>query len=151
LSVQLKVAPLRFDMRFLSKTYWLGNGRVSSAFSLCAAIAAIGFLVASGCATPHAVLDFTAPATATAGTTFTVTVTATIEGKRDTIINSYISFISSDPVAVLPSRYLFTPADTGSHTWTNGFTLMTPGNQTISATIYDATGINGTAKVTVSP
>jgi len=29
--------------------------------------------------------------------------------------------------------------------------LMTPGNQTISATIFDATGINGTANVTVSP
>jgi predicted short-subunit dehydrogenase-like oxidoreductase (DUF2520 family) len=104
-----------------------------------------------GCATPHAVLNLTAPTTATAGTPFTVTVTAMIDGKRDTIINSYISFTSSDPAAVLPPQYRFTPADAGSHTWTNGFTLTTSGNQTISATIYDATGINGTADVTVSP
>jgi hypothetical protein len=106
--------------------------------------------MASGCATPHAVIGFTAPATAIVGAPFTVIVTVTIDGKRDTIINSYISFASSDPVAVLPSQYRFTPADAGSHTWTNGLTLMTPGNQTISATIFDAIGIYGTAKVTAS-
>jgi len=124
---------------------------VSSALRLCALIATVGLSMASGCATPHAVLNFTAPSAATEGSPFTVTVTATIDGKRDSIINSYISFTSSDPAAVLPSRYLFTPADAGSHTWINGFTLMTPGNQTISATIFDATGITGTANVTVSP
>ena len=134
-------------MRFLT----LGTEWGASVFRLSALMAAIELSMISGCATPHAVLNFTAPSTATVGSPFTVTVTATIEGKRDTIINSYISFTSSDPVAVLPNRYLFTPADAGSHTWTNGFTFMTPGNQTISATIYDATGINGTAKVTVSP
>jgi uncharacterized lipoprotein YajG len=107
--------------------------------------------MASGCATPHAVLNFTAPSTATAGSPFTITVTTTIDGKRDTIINSYIAFTSSDPAAVLPSQYRFTQADAGSHTWTNGFTLMTAGNQSISATIFDATGISGSANVTVSP
>jgi len=80
-----------------------------------------------------------------------VTVTVTIGGKRDTIINSHIHFTSSDPEAVLPGDYTFTPADAGSHTWTDGFTLMTPGNQTISASIFDASGINGSANVTVSP
>jgi len=78
-------------------------------------------------------------------------VTVTAGGKRDTIINSYISFTSSDPAAVLPSRYLFTPGDSGSHTWANGFILKTPGNQTISGSIFDASRINGTANVTVSP
>jgi hypothetical protein len=112
---------------------------------------AIGLSMASGCATPHAVLTFTAPSTATAGAPFTVTVTATIDGRRDTIINSDITFTSSDPAAILPSQYRFTQADAGSHTWTNGFTLMTAGNQSVSATIFDATGINGTAEVTVSP
>ena len=74
-----------------------------------------------------------------------------IGGTRDTIINSIISFTSSDPAAVLPSQYQFTSSDAGSHTWTNGFTLVTPGNQTVSATIFDAAGINGTASVTVTP
>ena len=103
------------------------------------------------CATPHAVLNFTAPSVATAGSPFTVTVTVTVEGRPDTIVNSYIIFASSDPTAVLPPRYTFIPADAGSHTWSNGFTLMTPGAQTISATIYDSPGINGSATVTVSP
>jgi hypothetical protein len=39
----------------------------------------------------------------------------------------------------------------GSHTWTNGFILMTSGSQTLSGDIYDATGINGSANVIVSP
>lgn len=104
-----------------------------------------------GCATPHAVLNFTAPSAVTGGSAFTVTVTATIEGKPDTIINSFISFTSSDPAAVLPPRYQFTSADAGSHTWTNGFTLTTPGDQAISASIFDAAGINGSVNVAVSP
>jgi hypothetical protein len=104
-----------------------------------------------GCATPHAILDFTAPSAATAGSPFTVIVTVTIQGKRDTIINSRIHFTSSDPAAILPPDYTFTPADAGSHTWNDGFTLMTPGNQTISATIFDATGISGSVDVAVSP
>jgi hypothetical protein len=104
-----------------------------------------------GCATPHAILAFTAPPTATAGFPFSVIVTVTIQGKRDTIINSHIHFTSSDPAAILPPDYTFTPADAGSHTWNNGFTLTTPGNQTISATIFDATGISGSADVAVSP
>lgn len=111
----------------------------------------LGVLVNVGCVNPHAILNFTAPSSVTAGSTFTVTVTATIEGKPDTIINSYIRFTSSDPTAVLPDQYRFTAADAGSHTWTDGFILKTPGNQTISATMYDAAGINGTANVTVSP
>jgi hypothetical protein len=105
----------------------------------------------SGCGGPHAVLNFTAPSGATAGTPFTVTVAATVDGKPDTIINSYILFTSSDPGAVLPPRYQFTSADAGSHTWINGFTLNTPGSQTISATIYDAPGINGSVNLAVLP
>src|SRR5215471_5679141 len=103
--------------------------------------------MAPGCATPHAVLTFAAPATAPAGSPFTDTVTVPYAGKRDTSINSYINFTSSDPAAILPSLSRFTAADAGSHTWVNGFTLMTPGTQTVSATIYDARGINGSATV----
>jgi hypothetical protein len=115
-----------------------------------------GFLAAivlstSGCGTTHATLQFVAPSTATRGTPFTVTVNVLYEGKADPVINSPIHFTSSDPSALLPPDYYFTPADAGSHTWTNGFTLSTPGTQTISGTIFDAAGINGSATVTVSP
>lgn len=127
------------------------RGKASFALRVCTLTAVLGVLMTFGCANPHAILNFTTPSTVTAGSSFSVTVTATIEGKRDTIINSYISFTSSDPAAVLPSLYRFTAADAGSHTWTNGFILKTAGNQTISATMYDAAGINGTANVTVAP
>ena len=135
-------------MRLFSKFQWPESRGVPPAFRL--VIATIVLSITSSCATPHAVLNFTAPTTAIVGSPLTVTVTATIDGKRDTIINSVIAFTSSDASAILPSSYQFTAADAGSHTWPNGFTLMTPGNQTISATMYDAAGINGTANVTVS-
>jgi hypothetical protein len=142
---------VRLDVIFLDRSRLLGSGKAPPALRLCALTAAIAISMTFGCGTPHAILDFSAPSTAAAGSAFTVTVTATIGGKRDTIINSYINFTSSDPAAVLPGLYRFTPADAGSHTWTNGFILMTPGNQTVSASIFDASGINGTANVTVSP
>ncbi len=126
---------------------------VSSDFAavICVLCIVAACLMTCGCGTTHAVLNFAAPLTATAGSPFTVTVTVTIDGKHDTAINSRIHFASSDPAAVLPPDYYFTPADAGSHTWTNGFTLSTPGNQTISGAIIDATGINGKASISVSP
>jgi hypothetical protein len=129
----------------------LGRENLRHAIRLCALTTAIAIFLAFGCGTPHAVLNFTAPSTVTVAFPFTVTVTLTLEGKRDTIVNSVISFTSSDPAATLPAPYGFTPADAGSHTWTNGFILRTPGNQTISASLFDASGINGSATVTVSP
>jgi hypothetical protein len=105
----------------------------------------------SSCATTHATLNFVAPSTAVAGSSFTLTVNVLYQGKPDTVINSPIHFTSSDPAAILPGDYYFTPTDAGSHTWKNGFTLMTPGEQTISGEIVDATGINGSATIAVSP
>ena len=121
------------------------------AVRLCTLCLAGMTLASFGCGTTHAVLNFTAPRTAIAGSPFSVTVTVTINGHADTVINSRIHFTSSDPAAILPADYYFTPADAGSHTWTNGFRLATPGNQTIKGEIIDATGINGSANVTVSP
>ena len=148
---RVRIANAPFDINFPGKPCRSGLGKGPFALQLYALTAAVAISMTFGCAAPHAVLNFTAPTTATAGTPFTVTVTATVNGERDTIINSYISFTSSDPAAVLPPQYRFTPADAGSHTWTNGFTLMTSGDQAISATIYDAPGINGSANVTVAP
>jgi hypothetical protein len=118
---------------------------------LCVLSILIAVWVLLGCGNPHAVLNFAAPAAATAASPFTVTVTVMIGEKRDSIVNSIITFTSSDPAAILPGQYQFTPADAGSHTWTDGFVLKTPGNQTISATMFDAKGINGTANIAVSP
>lgn len=116
-----------------------------------ASLLAGAILITLGCATPHATLSFTAPSAVTAGIPFTVTVNVIYQGKPDTVINNRIHFSSSDPAAILPPEYYFTAADAGSHTWTNGFTLSTPGNQTISGKIIEATGINGSVTITVSP
>lgn len=104
-----------------------------------------------GCATTHATLNVLVPATAAAGTPFTITVTVMYQGKQDAVVNSVIQFASSDSAAVLPGYYPFTSADAGSHTWVNGVTLMTPGSQTITASMVKEAGINGTVTVVVSP
>ena len=118
---------------------------------LVASLMAGAIAITLGCATPHATLSFTAPSTVTAAVPFSVTVNVIYQGKPDTVINNRVHFSSSDPAAVLPGDYYFTPADGGSHTWTNGFTLSTTGNQTISGKIIEATGINGNATIAVSP
>jgi hypothetical protein len=109
----------------------------------------IAGLAAYGCGTP-ATLHITAPSNATAGSPFTVTVTAMVGGSRDKVINSPIHFTSSDSAAVLPPDYYFTAQDAGSHTFTNGVTLKTAGSQSITATTLGASALNGTATVTVS-
>jgi hypothetical protein len=116
----------------------------------CSFVTALAVASTSGCGTAHATLDFIAPSAAIAGTPFTVTVNVLYQGKPDRVINSHIHFTSSDPAAVLPGDYYFSAADGGSHTWPNGFTLLTPGKQTISGSIFDATGINGSASIAVS-
>lgn len=139
------------NMRFTVKSGRFRLPKTSVVVRLYALIAALAAMSTSGCGTAHATLDFIAPSAATAGTPFTVTVNVLSQGKPDTVINSPIHFTSSDPAAVLPPDYYFAPADAGSHTWTNGFTLSTPGKQTISGAIFDATGINGSATLTVTP
>lgn len=142
---------LHFDTRSSSTSLRLVRENLPSAprlWTLCAVLAA---LITLGCGTTPATLQFTAPSTVIAGTPFTVTVTVMYKGKRDTVINSQIQFTSSDPAATLPTAYFLTPSEAGSMTWPNGFTLRTPGTQTISADIYNATGISGSAEITVSP
>jgi hypothetical protein len=63
-----------------------------------------------------------------------------------------VTFSTSDidPGIVLPADYTFTAADNGVHTFSGGLTLITPGNQTITAT-EKASGIARTATVSVVP
>ena len=102
-----------------------------------------------GCGSP-ATLHVAAPSSAVAGSPFTITVSATVGTKPDTVINSPTKFTSSDSNAVLPGIYYFVASDAGSHTFTNGVTLNTPGNQSITATVIGAPGLNATAHVTVT-
>jgi hypothetical protein len=92
-----------------------------------------------------------APLDATAGSPFTVTVTAqdaynnTATGYRGTV-----GFTSSDPTASLPGSYTFLAGDAGTHAFTNGVTLNTTGAQTITVTDGVTATITGTATVNVS-
>jgi hypothetical protein len=142
---------IRSQTHFSARSRWVrfAGARITVCLSVLN-ITALG-LATSHCGTQHANLEFSAPATVTAGTPFTVTVTVMLGSERDTMINNRVHFTSSDPAALLPGDYYFTPADAGSHSWANGFVLRTPGNQTISGEIVEATGISGSAHVTVVP
>jgi hypothetical protein len=106
-------------------------------------------LLALSCGSSHAILVVSAPASVVANSPFSVTVTAMYQGQRDTVINGPIHFTTTDTAAQLPTLYVFTAADAGSHTFT-GLTLVTPGNQTITVSDYDATPIAGSANLLVS-
>ena len=141
---------VRFYARFSVKSARHGIGNILAARLLCSLCVAMAELIAVSCGSGHAILEISAPSSVVAGSPFTITVTAVDDGSRDTIINSSIRFTSSDGAAVLPPIYLFTAADAGSHTFTNGVTLMTPGSQRITATCPYITAITGTVNVMVS-
>jgi len=119
------------------------------AWVLTVAVAGLALLIV-GCGTP-ATLHVIAPATAVAGVPFTITVSATIGTSPDTVINSPIQLTSSDSAAVIyPSYYEFSESDAGSHTFVNGVTFKTVGNQTITATVVGAPALTATAHVAVT-
>jgi hypothetical protein len=93
-----------------------------------------------------------APATATAGVLFTVTVTAK-DAANNTITNyaGTINFQSGDGQAALPANYTFVAGDAGVHTFTNSVTLGTAGSQAVSVHDTVATSAAGSASVTVNP
>jgi hypothetical protein len=97
----------------------------------------------------HPSLQLTAPSTATSGGSFNFTVTAKnpVGTSTDTSFAGTVHFTSSDPQALLPSDFTFTPSDQG----TQGFsaTLKTSGAQTITATDTVNSAVKGTATVTV--
>ncbi|HEX8699879.1 MAG TPA: hypothetical protein VF815_13635 [Myxococcaceae bacterium] len=92
-------------------------------------------------------LAFSAPATATAGTPFSVTVSA-VDAFAN-VVPSYtgtVQFTSDDAQASLPGDYTFTPADAGSRMF--NLTLATAGSHQV--TVTDGTR-NASATVAVSP
>ena len=109
---------------------------------------------ASAAVTVNALANFavSAPGSATAGTSFSVTVTA--RNASNATIAGYVGtvhFTSSDPSSpVLPADYTFVTGDNGTHTFTNGVTLTTGPSQTITVNDTTDSTKTGTATVTVT-
>ena len=110
---------------------------------------AIGASEADIAVTPAVVsqLVVTAPVTSTAGSSFSVTVTARDAYNNTAAYAGTVQFQSSDGQGSLPAEYAFLPTDAGVHTFTNGVTLATAGSQTVTAS--DGL-ITGSATVVVS-
>ncbi len=90
--------------------------------------------------------DVSAPAAATAGDPFDVTVTA--KAADGSTISNYVGtvhFSSTDPGSqtVVPLDYPFTGGDNGVHTFTNGVTLTKAGSQTVSVADTVTTSATG--------
>ncbi len=101
---------------------------------------------------PATVFSVTAPATATAGAPFDLTVTALdVYANTDAGYVGTVNLTSSDGAASLPASYTFVAGDSGAHTFSPGATLVTAGSQTITATDSVTSSITGTSgPVTVS-
>jgi hypothetical protein len=94
----------------------------------------------------------TAPALATAGTAFDLTVQAVDPFLQPAVgYTGTVHFGSSDGQAVLPGDYTLTVADAGTHTFTNGVTLKTAGRQTVTATDIVIGSLTGSGTVPVNP
>jgi hypothetical protein len=93
-----------------------------------------------------------APANVPAGTPFDVTITALdAYGRVASGYTGTLHFTSADPYgATSPADYPFTAADHGAHTFPGGASLYTAGTWDVTAT-DSASGITGTASVTVTP
>jgi autotransporter-associated beta strand protein len=101
---------------------------------------------------PAVLFVITAPASATSGNPFDITVRAQDPyGNTDTNYQGTITFMTSDPDpgVMLPPDYTFQPSDLGTVTFAGGVTLITSGDQTITAT-DTVSGITGTATVPVT-
>jgi hypothetical protein len=95
----------------------------------------------------------TAPATVTAGTPFDLTVQAVdVFGQVALGYTGTVTFSATDtdPAVVLPADHAFTAADQGTHTFSAGFTLVTPGSQTVTAADM-AGGFSASLTLPVTP
>ena len=102
-------------------------------------------------AAPAVAFRIVGPANATSGVPFDVTVMAVdAYGNTDTNYTGTVTFSTSDddPGVVLPPDYTFQPSDAGMATFPDGVTLITLGDQAMTAIDTDS-GIAGSATVTV--
>jgi hypothetical protein len=105
---------------------------------------------------PQSRFLITAAPTAVSGMPFDITITALDpSGNIDTSYQGTVTFSTTDPDSgvVLPADYTFTTrdgGDNGVHSFSGGATLVTLGDQTLTATDL-ASGITGSTTVTVGP
>ncbi|HET7436698.1 MAG TPA: fibronectin type III domain-containing protein [Thermoanaerobaculia bacterium] len=143
----LIVADNGSDM-YISGTYdtrW-DNDVLNPAF---AALKASDFEVVQLGWKPNITFTLSLPQTVGAGDATSATLTA--YDANYNVATGYtgtVQFTSTDGSAVLPGSYTFTGGDAGVHTFTNGFTLLTPGSQ--SVTVRDAATVTYTTTVGVT-
>ena len=104
---------------------------------------------------PISRFHITAAPTVVGGTPFDVTVTALDpNGNADVTYQGTVTFSTFDPDSgvVLPADYTFTTGggDNGVHTFSRGVTLITVGNQTLTAT-DTVSGMTISVTITVGP
>jgi protocatechuate 3,4-dioxygenase beta subunit len=112
--------------------------------------AAVPVTITSNTGATH--LGISAPGTVTAGSPFSITVTALDQnGNPEPGYRGTVSFTTSDTTAatVLPTSYTFLASDNGVHTFSNGATLVTGGFQTITAADTLNRSIAGSTQVEV--
>ena len=97
---------------------------------------------------PAASFDVSGPATATAGSTVSFTVTGKdLFGNTATGYTGTVHLTSSDPQAVLPANYTFTGGDAGVHSF-SAIVLKTAGTRTVTATDTVTASITGASSGT---
>lgn len=95
-------------------------------------------------------LSISAPSGVSAGSTFSVTVTASnTSGSADSGYTGTVRFSSTDTQAGLPSTYTFSAADHGVHTFL--VTLKTAGAQSVSVTDTASNQSASASGISVSP
>jgi len=95
----------------------------------------------------------TVPSGATAGQPFAVTVRARrFDGGIDTSYTGTVHFTRSDTRtgSAVPTNYTFVAGDAGVHTFDNSVTLVTVGNQSVTATDTGNASVTGSGAVTVA-
>ena len=114
-----------------------------------ASITGSGNVAVTAAAADHLLLS--APATATSGSAFSITVTALdVFGNTANSYSGTIHFTSSDGTAMLPANYTFTGGDAGTHFFSAATALNTMGSESLTATDMVTASITGTANVTVN-
>lgn len=123
-----------------------GNDVTSSGYS----VQLLWSNMQNACVDGPAKFQVTTSSTATAGTSFSITLTAQDNtGATLTAYTGKVHFTSSDPSATLPADYTFATGDSGTHSF--NVTLQTSGSQTITATDTVAAAVTGvTGAISVS-